>query len=126
MPPDPLLILLFLAVKHFIADFLLQTRQMVTDKSRYGGRGGIQHAIVHGGLTLMLVQLLPRSSLALLAVLALLEVAVHYHIDWGKQYLLRRLHLGPGDGGFWSLFGLDQLLHWLFYIGMTWGLSMSV
>lgn len=108
-----------LIVKHFVADFPLQTMTMVLNKGTYGDIRGIDHSAVHGMLTMFVVfPFLPWNELTLhwAVVLGLLDAAVHYHVDWAKMQINRRYNLTPQDNRFWILLGLDQLAHYLTYV----------
>ena len=111
-----LLVLFALQMKHFVVDFLLQTRYQLVNKGTWGHPGGILHAGLHGVGTYLCVALVTRPDIAL--GLALIDWTVHYHIDWAKMQLNSRLGLTPADSRFWVLFGLDQLLHQLTYVGI--------
>ena len=50
-------------------------------------------------------------------VMLLAEAVVHYHIDWAKDGLNRRLGATPDRRAFWVLAGTDQGLHQLTYVG---------
>lgn len=111
-----ILVLTALQVKHFIVDFLLQTKYQWSNKGTYGHPGGVLHAGLHGVGTYLCVALVVRPDIAL--GLALIDWVVHYHIDWAKMRLNSRLGLTPQDSRFWVLLGLDQLLHQLTYIAI--------
>jgi hypothetical protein len=100
----------FLA-KHFVCDFLLQSNYQLENKSRYAHPGGFIHAGLHGVATWFVC-----ASFGIPAWLAGADAVIHLHIDWGKSLLGDYLRLTPRDAGFWRLFGLDQLLHYLTYI----------
>lgn len=112
-----LLVLLLLATKHLIIDFPLQTRYQWSNKGTYGHSGGLLHSGLHGlGTVLCLWWFTPLAIIA-----GLIDAVVHYHVDWAKMNLNRRLGLGPTTHeGFWWLLGLDQYLHTLTYIGLLW------
>ena len=57
----------------------------------------------------------------LLAIcLGVADFLLHYHIDWAKMNLNKKLGYGPTTHEqFWWLLGLDQLLHALTYLGLT-------
>jgi hypothetical protein len=55
----------------------------------------------------------------LMAGLLLAEAVIHYHIDWAKDGLNRRLGATPERRAFWVLTGTDQGLHQLTYVGMV-------
>lgn len=106
------IILTLLVIKHFIADFLLQFNYMIEEKGTYLATGGIQHSAIHGILTYFI--LLYATNPLMACQLALLDFAIHYHIDWAKTNLSQGLT--TSDQKYWAWFGLDQLLHYLTYI----------
>ena len=111
--------LAYLAVKHAIADFMLQTRYQWSNKGRYGHPGGLLHAGIHLVCSAPLLLILPPPSLGYgLAVLGA-EFLVHYHCDWTKEQVGKRLGLTFTDDGFWRAMGIDQLVHGLTYIAMV-------
>jgi len=112
-----LAILTGLTFKHFLADFMLQRSYQFKNKGKYGHPGGILHAGIHGlGTLLVLAWFLPFDlALAIAAV----EIILHYHIDWAKVQLNSRLKLDPReDNEYWFLFGFDQFLHHMTYVGI--------
>lgn len=112
-----LCLLTLFTLKHFIADFLLQTQQMVNEKGTYGSMGGIAHSAIHAAFTFaVLVWWIPffEHWFILATIFAVLDGVVHYHIDWAKMNLGQGLT--PDDRDFWILLGVDQLLHYLTYI----------
>ncbi len=114
-----LLLLTLFGVKHFVCDFLLQYPYMLEQKGIYGARGGVDHAVIHGiGTLIVLVIALPWGLAAHFAaiILALFDAVSHYHIDWLKQRFNRGLT--PADREFWLWFGADQTLHYLTYIAI--------
>lgn len=119
-----LVALLLFQVKHLLADFVLQTAKMVEEKGHYGCAGGLYHAGIHILASAPLVLWL-APHVATVAVVLVAEFVIHYHIDWCKEQIGRRLALSPGDKAFWFAIGVDQLLHQLTYIGMVWWLIKS-
>ncbi|MEZ5925163.1 MAG: DUF3307 domain-containing protein [Hyphomicrobiaceae bacterium] len=115
-----LLAMTVLLIKHWVADFLLQTIYQVKNKGRYGHPGGLLHSAFHVVCTLPVFLVLPPSTpqqgLGLLAA----EYLFHYHVDWLKEQLNKRLELKPDMSGFWYLLGLDQLVHGLTYVTIIW------
>lgn len=97
------------SVKHFVADFVLQTGWMAHGKE---GRTGwlvplVAHALIHAGLALLIcLVVLPR-----LWWLAILDFTTHIIIDWGKSLVGRWGGWDSGHALYWWLFGLDQFLH---------------
>jgi hypothetical protein len=111
-------LVLLLQVKHGICDGLLQTRWMLTEKGSYGKSGGLAHAGEHGAgslAALLLYGLAPLSALAIAAA----DTVVHYHIDFGKEFLSRKFALTPRDTYFWWLLTADQALHHAFYLAIA-------
>ena len=112
-----LLILVALQVKHFVVDFPLQTRYQWSNKGTWGHPGGILHAGLHaigtGGVIWFFTRDLPTA-----AILAAVDMVVHYHIDWAKMRLNHAMGWAPTTHPqFWVLLGLDQFLHQLTYAG---------
>ena len=114
-----ILILALLFVKHFVIDFLLQGPFQYKNKGTYLHPGGILHVFLHGiGTFVVFVFVAPTLILAL--SLALIDFLLHYHIDWAKMNLNRKLGYGPTTHEqFWWLLGFDQLLHALTYLGLV-------
>ena len=110
--------LLGLFIKHFICDFPLQMFPwMYLNKGRYLHPGGIVHAGVHGIGTLIVLSFFFEIKLSIFY--ALIDMLVHYHIDWAKMNLSRHYDLKPNNSEWlWVLLGLDQLLHHLTYFAI--------
>jgi hypothetical protein len=108
-------------LKHFIADFPLQSQRMVDEKGTYGKEGGIIHAGIHGWFTMLIITLFYvttgwdiTAASIIGALCGLLDMIIHYHVDWAKMRLGRGLT--PQDRCFWTLLGVDQMLHYLTYV----------
>lgn len=75
--------LLGLFIKHFICDFPLQMFSWLYQiKGRYLHLGGIVHAGVHGIGTLLVLSFFFDIKLSFFY--ALIDMLMHYHIDWAK------------------------------------------
>jgi len=112
-----LLVFVFLQIKHFLADFVLQTSRMIYEKGIYGASHGIYHSLLHAAGTLLaFVWLHPIIGL----VAAFFDFLLHYHIDWAKININAHAKLSPQDRAFWVWFGADQLAHQLTYIMLIW------
>jgi hypothetical protein len=109
--------MLIFQIKHFLCDFALQTSNQVRNKGRYLHLGGITHAGLHmlGSVPALLV--LSRSP-ALIGALLAAEFLIHYHTDWAKAQVDRALRLNDTTSLYWTIFGSDQLVHQLTYLGM--------
>jgi hypothetical protein len=112
-------LLFLLQTKHLFADFFLQTPRMLRDRGLYLHVGRLQHAGLHaaGSLIAMVVVGVPMT---LAAVVAALEWAVHFHVDWGKGRWSDHTGHGPHQAGYWRAFGVDQALHQWTYLVMVW------
>jgi fatty acid desaturase len=114
-PQAALALLALLAVKHFICDGPLQTLAMVRGKAIYGNRLVLLHAAIHACATLFILffaGLPPALALGIAAA----ECVVHYHIDFAKEELLRRMQWTQAQPQFWWTLVGDQALHYLSYI----------
>ncbi len=114
-----LLLLLFFQVKHLLADFVLQSAWIVRNKGIYGHPGGLVHAGLHAGLSFVVMLFSPLTAATVLAI-ALSEMVLHYHIDWTKDRLLRRMNTNPSEWRYWVLTGADQFAHQVTYVAMLW------
>ena len=102
-----------LQIKHFVADFVLQTDQMVLEKGTYGARYGVYHSTIQGfGTFLAFAWIHPFLGV----ITGLFDFLVHYHVDWAKMNINRKYGYTPKDHKFWLWLGLDQLAHQLTYV----------
>jgi hypothetical protein len=118
-----LLLLLLLVLKHFICDFVVQTQYQLRYKGIYGHPAGLLHAGLHAtGSAAVLIGLgvagLLSISIALLAALLAAEFVLHYHIDWGKEQVVKPFVEEQGTA-YWAIFGFDQFLHQATYVAMA-------
>jgi hypothetical protein len=124
MPFDPiaaLAILLGLQAKHFLFDFVFQSDWQVRNKGRYGHPGGLVHAGLHGTGTLVvgvLAALTGAIGLGAAIALAIADVLIHYHVDWSKAQISRRMKLTPDRHAFWIALGADQAAHHVTYLAL--------
>ena len=116
---ESLLLMLLLQVKHYAADFVIQTYAQTVRKGIYRDPVGISHSVDHviGSLiALLLASFIIPLNLPQIIGLCFLEGLLHYHIDWVK------VHYGIKDITkplFWNQFGIDQLAHQLTYLLMV-------
>ncbi len=113
-----ILLLVLFQVKHFICDGPLQMSAMVRDKGHYGRPLGLAHASIHGVGTLVTLLLFGLAAPAALG-LALLDGALHYHIDFSKEQIVRRQGWTTVVPQFWWSLSADQMLHQLTYLLLT-------
>lgn len=112
-----------LLVKHFLCDFPFQTKQMLADKGTYLEMGGIHHALVHGLGTALVFSIFGFYDLA--AALAVVDILIHYHIDYLKMKINQWAKLESDNQMFWNALGADQLAHGLTYVLLVY-LALSV
>lgn len=81
-------LLLALAVKHLILDVWYQAVHLYRYKHIYGHADGISHAKQHAvGTALCLFWAAPYAAI----ILGLLDGVLHYHIDWAKSNIKKRV-----------------------------------
>lgn len=107
-----------LQAKHFICDGPLQTKAMVVSKGIYCDGMGLSHSAIHGCGTLVVLAASGFSTIVF-AGLAVLDVLVHYHIDWTKENLVKWAKLTPQDAQFWWALSADQMLHQFTYLAIV-------
>jgi hypothetical protein len=105
------------AVKHLVADFLLQTGGMAQGKERLTGwlTPLLVHVACHAALTLLIVLV----SAPHLWWLAIVDFAIHITVDRSKTLLARWLECRQDQTRFWWLLGFDQCCHQLTNIGLA-------
>lgn len=112
---DTVLILLsLLFIKHYYVDFIDQTNDEVKYKGIYLHLDGVGHSISHGSITAVLLCFFTTIEFAFF--IGFCEILVHYHIDYVKtKYGNKDIQ----NSKFWYHLGLDQLLHYLTYLGIA-------
>jgi hypothetical protein len=110
-------LLAWLQVKHFVADYLLQTAWILHGKGDLRHLGGYVHAAIHVGGTVPGLVMFGLDGATVL-VLALSEFAVHFIVDHCKAVYSRRDPAAVTTRRFWAAHGADQLLHHLTYTGI--------
>lgn len=131
-----LLLLVLLAVKHLVCDGPLQSAAMVRNKGIFLNWTGMLHSIYHAMGTFFMVLIATavfaqdgfQNLLALASILALLDLLIHYTVDYtkvnvGDKHGWSRLHTLPeGTTGvlvtnvrFWWAFVADQCAHFATY-----------
>ena len=113
-----LTLMTLLIVKHTIADFLLQTPYQYKNKGMYGHPGGLIHAGIHGILTLPAFLVAAPSTALAGAMIIGVEIFIHYHVDWIKENIVKWRGWTADQHKFWVALGIDQLAHYLTYIGI--------
>lgn len=113
-----LAVLAVLLFKHFLFDFVFQRPYQFLNKGYYGHPGGLLHAGLHAVGSIPAFFIIPP-SLGIAAAIVAGEFVIHYHVDWTKEQIQKRLNLGNTGSGHFFLLGADQFLHHLTYIGIA-------
>ena len=116
---DILLLILLLQIKHWYADFKIQTYLQTVKKGIWADPIGMSHTGDHiwGTLVALLVfNLFVPISAGLMLAVAVVEGIAHYVIDYTKVKYGCKDNTKPL---FWNQFGLDQLAHQTCYIIMA-------
>jgi hypothetical protein len=110
-------VLLALTVKHYAADFVLQTNWMARGKEKLQGwpLPLAVHVLCHAGLVLGLTLLIAPH----LWWLAIADAAIHGSIDRCKSLLSHWGGWGTTQAPFWWLLGGDQFLHQVTNVGLA-------
>lgn len=107
-------LLIWLQVKHFVADYLLQSPWILSGKGHLGKPGGYVHAGIHVLGTAPALICVGLGGGLIAAVLAG-EFAVHFIVDHVKALQGRTRPQSPSSARFWAMHGADQLAHHLTY-----------
>jgi hypothetical protein len=105
------------AIKHVIADFVLQTSWRATGKDAKSGWALplLVHCAIHGALaTAILVVLAPKFWF-----LGIADFVVHLIIDRLKGFCVATFNVTMEHQWFWWLIGIDQALHHLTGFGLA-------
>ncbi len=114
-----LMIVTLFAIKHFLADYLLQTDYIATYKgTRWDAMA--MHLIHHAIFTAVIVISIPFIPLVHALLIVVTEVAIHGIVDTVKASPRFLNQYTPKKKIFWTILGIDQLLHQITYIGITW------
>lgn len=110
-------VLAVFAVKHVLADFVLQPNWMARGKEARAGWAGplLAHAAVHAAMTLAI-------ALAVAPIawwLFLVDFAVHAALDRAKALVALRVRWRPDQPRFWWLLGVDQGFHQLTHVALA-------
>jgi hypothetical protein len=103
--------MIILAIKHVMADFVLQTSWMAIGKDAKKGWALplLVHCAIHGVLAVaILLVLAPR-----LWFLGLVDFVLHLIIDRAKGFCVATFSVTQESHWFWWLIGIDQALHHL-------------
>lgn len=123
---DAIVIMLLLQIKHWYADFWIQSYAQTVYKGVYGNPIGISHTLeqtIGTLLVLLICNYFFPFPVILIILLSLLDMVIHYHVDWLKGCY------GTKDNKttrYWREFGLDQLAHQLTYIFITYTVIKSM
>jgi hypothetical protein len=113
---------LLLCVKHFIADLYLQALYIKPSRKWiYLDIKAHSHALHHATLTAVIFLLCWRWWW-LAVVMLVVDYVTHWHVDWAKTSIARRLGWTEltNPRGYWFLQTTDQIIHFMIYYVMVW------
>lgn len=110
-------------LKHYVADFLLQTGWMALGKERdkQWMLPLAVHAGIHGAATLLICLAIAPA----LAWLGAVDFVVHSVVDRGKALATRASGATPERATYWWLLGFDQTIHHLTDLGFVFALATA-
>ena len=114
-----LLLIMLLQIKHWYADFKIQTYMQTVKKGVWLDPIGISHTVDHIWTTmvcLMVFSLFHPVAAGTIVLVAALEGVYHYMIDYTKVKYGCKDNTKPL---FWNQFGLDQLAHQVSYLAIA-------
>lgn len=120
-----LLLLALLQIKHWYADFKIQTYMQTVKKGVWLDPVGMSHTLDHiwtSAVVLLFFSFFHPISILSIPAIVLIEGIYHYLVDYVK------VKHGCKDSTkplFWNQFGLDQLAHQLSYLVIAWYLLLS-
>ena len=117
---DILLLLALFQIKHWYADFKIQTYMQTVKKGVWLDPVGMSHTLDHiwtSAVVLIIFSIFYPIPILTVPVVILIEGIYHYLIDYTK------VRYGCKDSTkplFWNQFGLDQLAHQFSYLVIAW------
>ena len=114
-----LLLLLLFQIKHWYADFKIQTYMQTVKKGVWLDPVGMSHTADHIWTTLVILFLfsfLHPITIAAIVTISVCEGIYHYLIDYTKVKYGCKDNTKPL---FWNQFGLDQLAHQVSYLAIA-------
>lgn len=106
-------LLVLFQLKHYAADFPLQTEYMLGKFKREGWILPLAtHSLVHAIFTILIVGVF-TTDFSLVMELALLDFVVHFTMDRIKASPDLLGKWTPADVEFWNTVGFDQMIHHL-------------
>jgi hypothetical protein len=114
-----LALLTLLQIKHWYADFKIQTYMQTVKKGVWLDPIGISHTVDHiwcSLVALFVFSLLFPINVSLIIPIVFVEGILHYTIDYTKVKYGCKDNTKPL---FWNQFGLDQLAHQICYMAMA-------
>jgi hypothetical protein len=114
-----LALLTLLQIKHWYADFKIQTYMQTVKKGVWLNPVGISHTMDHiwcSLVALFVFSLIFPINVSLIIPIVFVEGILHYTIDFTKVKYGCKDNTKPL---FWNQFGLDQLAHQICYMAMA-------
>ena len=108
------LLLVLFQLKHFIADYPLQSHYMLGKANVTGWVKPLAaHAAVHAWFTFLTVLLVQPSNILLYLLLPVIDFILHFSVDRVKASPKIGGRFNPTQPYFWWALGVDQMAHHL-------------
>lgn len=120
-----LFLMLGLLIKHYFADYTLQSSWIIKGKGSFARAGGYVHAAIHVVGTTVVLAVLSVPA-ALIWILGACEFVIHFLLDFAKVNLGDRFSSSQNPWKFWAINGLDQLFHHMTYVLMVWVIVQKI
>ena len=120
-----LFLLALLQIKHWYADFKIQTYMQTIKKGVWLDPIGMSHTWDHikaSAVVLTIFYFFFHISVISIIIAIAIEGPYHYMVDYTKVKFGCKDNTKPL---FWNQFGLDQMAHQASYLVMTWFLLLS-
>lgn len=105
-------LLVLFQLKHYLADFPLQTEYMLQKFNRDGWVIPLlTHSLIHGSFTLIIAAAFASPLVAI--SLAVFDVGIHFTMDRIKASPNIFGKYQPDEKSYWLVLGLDQMVHHL-------------
>jgi hypothetical protein len=118
-------LLTWLQVKHYAADYLLQSPWIISGKGHFNQPGGYVHAAIHVIGTAPALVYAGLDS-GLVALLLAGEFVIHFTVDHVKALQARARPHSPASARFWAMHGADQLAHHLTYVAILYVVASAL
>lgn len=105
--------LIILMVLHFLADFVLQSDYVATNKSE-----NVEVLAIHSLIYGFIMSVIFAHDLFILALVVILFTVSHFMVDFVSSRITKKFYIQGKRHEFFVTIGMDQLIHNLIIIGV--------